>query len=417
MALDRAGAKNPTDLANENVLSAAVAEIQKQDPNGQQIRSQVVDSDPSSPRKVPPPPVFQLFGQRFLLDSSVLSNVVYDSILYQGQKQQRRMPSGLDVAASLGDAEATRLLGPGLDQYHYGQNLLAARRVVDELAPAMAKESLYGGWLDALRAVANFSSTAGAVPEAMRTEAWRRKQLQTELASWAELRHDTILYGKQSYSASIACEYPQGLRRTVSRRASIGSRRYRLALRRTSSPQTRRSATPATAPLLRMAAGLRLPSRKRCRRWLAMAREELASGPFTSGEAAAFIKQTIDIRGGGKRTLRATTGGTRSSSTAIPFRPNRPSRTCTRIRTDLRHSKWASALQSSWSSQSTIRRIAPCTSDPRIRITSSKKRAIRPTDEEWSKRLGAEPPARPPVDGALRRALRVARQLPQPKTP
>ena len=44
----------------------------------------------------------------------------------------------------------------------------------------------------------------------MRTEAWQRKQLQTQLASWAELRHDTVLYAKQSYTAGVKCEYPTG---------------------------------------------------------------------------------------------------------------------------------------------------------------------------------------------------------------
>ena len=34
----------------------------------------------------------------------------------------------------------------------------------------------------------------------MRTTSWRDKELTTALASWAELRHDTILYAKQSYT-------------------------------------------------------------------------------------------------------------------------------------------------------------------------------------------------------------------------
>jgi len=32
--------------------------------------------------------------------------------------------------------------------------------------------------------------------------------LSTQLASWAELRHDTILYAKQSYTASVMCSFP-----------------------------------------------------------------------------------------------------------------------------------------------------------------------------------------------------------------
>ena len=34
----------------------------------------------------------------------------------------------------------------------------------------------------------------------MQTKAWQDKELTTVLASWAELRHDTILYAKQSYT-------------------------------------------------------------------------------------------------------------------------------------------------------------------------------------------------------------------------
>ena len=32
--------------------------------------------------------------------------------------------------------------------------------------------------------------------------------LNTQLGSWAELRHDTLLYAKQSYTGIPACEYP-----------------------------------------------------------------------------------------------------------------------------------------------------------------------------------------------------------------
>lgn len=39
-------------------------------------------------------------------------------------------------------------------------------------------------------------------PSFMRTQAWQDKNLQTALASWAQLRHDTILYVKQSLAAA-----------------------------------------------------------------------------------------------------------------------------------------------------------------------------------------------------------------------
>jgi len=36
------------------------------------------------------------------------------------------------------------------------------------------------------------------------------KTLNTQLASWTELRHDTVLYAKQPYTASVLCSYPDG---------------------------------------------------------------------------------------------------------------------------------------------------------------------------------------------------------------
>ena len=42
----------------------------------------------------------------------------------------------------------------------------------------------------------------------MRTPMWNRRILNTQLESWAELRHDNLLYAKQSFTAVAACEYP-----------------------------------------------------------------------------------------------------------------------------------------------------------------------------------------------------------------
>ena len=58
------------------------------------IRSQVVLSDPTDLYQVPPPSTYQMFGQRFVVDSFVLSKVVYDSIIFDGKKVQRKMPTG-----------------------------------------------------------------------------------------------------------------------------------------------------------------------------------------------------------------------------------------------------------------------------------------------------------------------------------
>jgi hypothetical protein len=42
----------------------------------------------------------------------------------------------------------------------------------------------------------------------MKTGAWQQEKMTTQLASWAELRHDNLLYGKQSYTGGFTCSYP-----------------------------------------------------------------------------------------------------------------------------------------------------------------------------------------------------------------
>ena len=141
------------------------------------------------------------------------------------------MPSGLDVMAALGNDEAVALLAPELERYQYSANLLAARTLLQEQPRAAWDATAYNVWLDALSQLAR-PPAAGAVPEVMRSRGWRRKQLQTQLASWAELRHDTILYVKQSYTSHAAItgvlgavDATRGRRASQSRREKTRDRR------------------------------------------------------------------------------------------------------------------------------------------------------------------------------------------------
>ena len=59
-------------------------------------------------------------------------------------------------------------------------------------------ENLYTGWLYSLRALLH--SFDSIYPSFVLTDAWKYKELATALASWTHLRHDTILYAKQSYT-------------------------------------------------------------------------------------------------------------------------------------------------------------------------------------------------------------------------
>lgn len=154
---------------------------------------------------------FLLFGQRYVLDSHVFSNVVYDRV--QHGTQMRMLPDPLDAAfAAFGNDQAGLLLGPELDKWKYAPDL-ASMRVLADAHPAEYWEgNLYNLWLGMLRTLAPSSQVqspkAVGLPAVAGTEAWGRRLLNTELASWAELRHDTILYAKQSYTGGASCEFP-----------------------------------------------------------------------------------------------------------------------------------------------------------------------------------------------------------------
>ena len=132
---------------------------------------------------------------------------------------ERRMPSGLDVVfAALGNDHVSGILAdrmenkagvPFRDGYEYQENLAAVRRTLDAQEPAFWESNVYQGWLGSLRALS--AGTRGAeFPEAMRTRAWAMKTVNTQLASWTQLRHDTVLYAKQSVTPPSVCFYPAG---------------------------------------------------------------------------------------------------------------------------------------------------------------------------------------------------------------
>jgi hypothetical protein len=267
-----------------------LAELRKAGVGGQRIRSQRIESSREGTDETPLPDVLQLFGQRFVIDSFVLSKVVFDSIVFRGQKQERGMPSGLDVMAALGNDEAVSLLQPDLDAFHYSANLLAARMLVKQRPPESWRQSVYDVWLDALSKLDGVPDR-GAFPQAMRGLAWQAKELQTQLGSWAELRHDTILYAKQSYTAVASCEYPTGY---VEPYPEVFARVARFATEMKRRLDAGALTQQGVGEFLDRFAGT-------VRRLESLARRELAGEEFT-GDEKDFVKTTIEVHvesGGG----------------------------------------------------------------------------------------------------------------------
>lgn len=154
---------------------------------------------------------FALFGQRYVVDSHVFSNVVYDRV--QGGSVMRMMPNPLDAAfAAMGNNQAGLLLGQELSDYKYAPDLHMMRVLVEAHPADYWNANLYNLWLSSLRTLSPGQEIAdwqaAGLPAIAATEPWGRRLLSAQLASWAELRHDTILYAKQSYTGGATCEFP-----------------------------------------------------------------------------------------------------------------------------------------------------------------------------------------------------------------
>jgi hypothetical protein len=176
----------------------------------QAINSQVIMNGTSG--TLPLSASWLFLGQRFVVDSYVFSNVTFDRVVH-GALPKRMLPNPLDVAyAALDNDQAISLLGPDLAAHGYAPDLETTRVLVDQYDGTFWQANLYNQWLRALRALspsAAIADAASGLPSVARGAAWGRRVLNTQLASWAELRRDTILYAKQSYSSGVACDFPE----------------------------------------------------------------------------------------------------------------------------------------------------------------------------------------------------------------
>jgi hypothetical protein len=225
-----AGIRTLADVPDLATLERLQADLVRGELGVQNIRSDWFSQPLSGPERYGLPQTFTVFGQKFVPDSWAFSQTVFSSILWAENgvtnKVPRRVPGALDVAfATLGNDQVVPELvsqmkgtfaDPGRphalafrDGQPYQHNLAAVRAVMDAQTPEAWTGNLYLGWLDSLRQLSPPTTTAD-YPEAMRTRAWAMKTLNTQLASWTQLRHDTILYTKQAYAFDGFCVYPTG---------------------------------------------------------------------------------------------------------------------------------------------------------------------------------------------------------------
>jgi hypothetical protein len=205
------GIADHSDLArlSDDELAAGLGRVSL---GSQRIASHIMQNGTES-ATLPLSLSFAFFGQRYVVDSHVFSLVVYDRVPGRPGVPLRMMPKTFDVAfAALANDHAGALLASELATYRYAPFLASARILADEHGSAYWQSNLYNLWLSALRGLSPSSDLASSDATGLftvaRTEPWSRRLLNTQLASWSELRHDTILYAKQSYTGVPVCEFP-----------------------------------------------------------------------------------------------------------------------------------------------------------------------------------------------------------------
>jgi hypothetical protein len=204
---DAVGLNSAEQLLSDDVYDPYYELVSSSLEAEQKILSGILFSDPFDPEPEKLPVSYRLFGQRFVIDSYIFSNVVYDRIVYQGKAVWRGLPVPLDVMFVLGNNNAGELLHPEIETYHYSSQLDALRYLVESYDEDFWNKSLYNTWLQAIRKL-NPAEDQPGTPYFMKTVAWQHQKLNTQLASWSQLRHDNLLYAKQSYTWGVICSFP-----------------------------------------------------------------------------------------------------------------------------------------------------------------------------------------------------------------
>ncbi len=153
----------------------------------------------------------RFFGQRFIIDSFLFTNLVYPRVgkfLGTGRpftmySDMRVFPMGLDLANAMSIGIAQDILeASGNSAYEdYEKNMDAMRKVFSKMGSEEWSSTVYNKWLDVLNSLFYKSEKKG--------RSWLKRLLYTFLGGWAEIRHDTILYAKQSYDMKCTAIDPR----------------------------------------------------------------------------------------------------------------------------------------------------------------------------------------------------------------
>lgn len=132
--------------------------------------------------------------QRYQPDAEVLQEMVdYDS-----KPSKRAIPKGTDVMAAMGISAAEQILKD--EKTDWKSLLPTLEKMKKRMGEIDWNETIVTQWMQTLK-VLNDQDKGQGTPYFMLNPEWGKKDLNAALASWAELKHDAILYAKQPMGA------------------------------------------------------------------------------------------------------------------------------------------------------------------------------------------------------------------------
>ena len=133
---------------------------------------------------------WRFMGQRFTLDGLIFQQLISDKV------KERYFPKGLDIAAAFGSPTAlNQLTKAGETKYPgYTSQMEKMQNLVNGLEEEYWTARFYSSWQYAFMAQVQGKNTN--FPPFMQTTGWGFKDVNSVLGSWAELKHDTVLYAK-----------------------------------------------------------------------------------------------------------------------------------------------------------------------------------------------------------------------------
>ncbi len=137
---------------------------------------------------------YRLMGQRFTYDSYVMTKLT--------KSPERLDITPFDVLAATGNQKAEAILYDTYKpQEKWPEYPEALARITSEYTAykAMPIKDLYAGWFRAIDLALN-ELFSGQIPYFMTTDAYAAKRVNTALGSFAELKHDNVLYAKQMFA-------------------------------------------------------------------------------------------------------------------------------------------------------------------------------------------------------------------------